>query len=278
MAGETTQPETPERARGRLDGFTPGKWTKEWINQNTPALIIVGILLVLWEVYSRFINYRGDVYFPSIEYVITQSWEYRDLIIEGVQTTAIEVTVGFSLAVLTGLILGILFAESYIVRQAALPGLVFAYSVPHAVLAPLFIIWFGSGLIGVGLFVAWFGFFMVLINTITGFTQVNEEFKHLGEVTGASRWQMIKKIKFWAALPHISGGIKVAVQQSIIGAIIAEFIASASGLGYQILVSGRLLREGMMFGVLIVLMVFAVTFYKSVVLLIDYATPGPRNL
>jgi NitT/TauT family transport system permease protein len=234
-------------------------------------------LLVLWEVYSRFFNYRGDVYFPSIEYVVTQSLEYSDLIVTGVRTTAVEVAFGFVLAVSVGIVLGIVFAESFAIRQAALPGLVFTYSVPHAVLAPLFIIWFGSGLIGVGLFVAWFGFFMVLINTITGFTQVDEEFKHLGEVTGASRWQMIKKIKFWAALPHITGGIKVAVQQSIIGAVIAEFIASAGGLGYQILVSGRLLREGMMFGVLIVLMLFAVTFYKVVVALIDVLVPGPSG-
>lgn len=275
MAGENTQ---PEPARGRFVGVTPAKWTKDWFRQNTAALFVVGVLLVLWEVYSRFFNYRGDVYFPSIEYVITQSLEYSDLIVEGIRTTAIEIAFGFVLAVIVGVVLGIIFAESYVIRQAALPGLVFTYSVPHAVLAPLFIIWFGSDLIGVGLFVAWFGFFMVLIPTITGFTQINEEFKHLGEITGASRWQMIKKIKFWAALPHITGGVKVAVQQSIIGAVIAEFIASGGGLGYQILVSGRLLREGLMFGVLIVLMVLAVTFYKTVVVLIDHLTPGPREL
>lgn len=273
MSGETPRQDT---TRERL-GITPGKWVSDWFEQNKLSLLVVAGLLVLWEVYSRFFNYRGDVYFPSIEYVITQSLEYSDLIVTGVRTTAVEVAFGFILAVFVGIVLGIIFAESFAIRQAALPGLVFTYSVPHAVLAPLFIIWFGSGLIGVGLFVAWFGFFMVLINTITGFTQVSEEFKHLGEVTGASRWQMIKKIKFWAALPHITGGIKVAVQQSIIGAVIAEFIASAGGLGYQILVSGRLLREGMMFGVLIVLMLFAVTFYKLVVALIDVLVPGPSG-
>lgn len=272
MAGETSPRETP---RGTLAAVAPIRRTREWLRRNSLALLVVSALLVLWEVYSRFFNVRGDVYFPSIGYVIRQSGEHRDLIAQGIVTTATEVVFGFLLAVTIGVVLGIIFAESFVVRQAALPGLVFAYSVPHAVLAPMFIIWFGSGLIGVGLFVAWFGFFMVLINTITGFTQVSEEFEHLGEVTGASRWQMVKKIKFWAALPHITGGIKVAVQQSIIGAVIAEFIASGGGLGYQILVSGRLLREGLMFGVLIVLMVLAITFYRFVVNLVDYLVPGP---
>jgi NitT/TauT family transport system permease protein len=267
MSGETI--------RRRFDAITPVEWLRRWYRQNALALLVVAALLVLWEVYSRFFNVRGDAYFPSIEYTIRQSLEHSALVVQGIQTTAAEVVLGFCLAVAVGIVLGVVFAESFVIRQAALPGLVFTYSVPHAVLAPLFIIWFGSGLIGVGLFVAWFGFFMVLINTITGFTQVSEEFEHLGEVTGASRWQMIKKIKFWAALPHITGGIKVAVQQSIIGAVIAEFIASGGGLGYLILVSGRLLREGLMFGVLIILMVLAVTFYKLVTMAIDALVPGP---
>lgn len=269
MAGNTLN-----RDSGR---FEPGKWTVEWFRRNGPALVVVAALLVTWEVYSRYVNTLGDAYFPSIAHVVTQSMEYSDLIVEGLRTTALEVTVGFVMSVVIGVLLGIVFAESFVIRQASLPALVFTYSVPHAVLAPLFIIWFGRGLFGIGLFVAWFGFFQVLINTITGFTQVNEEFKHLGDVVGATRWQMISKIKFWAALPHITGGIKVAVQQAVIGAVIAEFIASGGGLGFLILNSGKVLREGLMFGVLIVLMVFAVVFFKVVNALIDRLVPGPTR-
>lgn len=273
MSGKTSD------LRMRTDPVARGtEIVREWFQRNAPALMIVGGLLVLWEIFTRFFNEQGNVYFPSIAYTVRQSLEFSDLVVEGFVTTGTEVLVGFVLSVVIGILLGIVFAESFVIRQAALPGLVFSYSVPHAVMAPMFIIWFGRGLIGIGLFVAWFGFFQVLINTITGFTQMDEEFEHLGEVAGASRLQMIRKIKFWAALPHISGGIKVAVQQSFIGAVIAEFIASSSGLGYLILFSGRLLREGLMFGVLIVLMVFAVVFFKLVSLLIDYLVPGPEGL
>lgn len=251
---------------------------KRWFARNAPALAIVASLLVLWEIYSRFFNERGNVYFPSIAYTVRQTMEYSNLVTTGFVATAEEVVVGFVLSIILGVVLGIVFAESFVVRQMALPGLVFSYSIPHAIMAPLFLIWFGRGTIGIGLFVAWFGFFQVLINTITGFTQVDEEFKHLGEVTGASRLQMIRKIKLWAALPHISGGIKVAIQQSFIGAVIAEFIASSSGLGFLILFSGKLLREGLMFGVLIVLMAFAVSFYKIASLLIDRLSPGPGGV
>lgn len=269
MATETQQ---------RFGFDTATRWGKEWFKRNYLALAIVFCIFVLWGVYSNFINTRGNAYFPSIEYTVSQTLEFSGLVIEGIGTTALEVAVGFVLSVIIGITLGILFAESFVIRQASLPALVFTYSVPHAVMAPLFIIWFGRGLFGIGLFVAWFGFFQVLINTITGFTQVNEEFKHLGEVVNASQWQMIRKIKFWAALPHIAGGIKVAVQQSIIGAVIAEFIASGGGLGFLILNSLLLLREGLTFGVLIILMVFSVVFYKVVSALIDELVPGPGGI
>jgi NitT/TauT family transport system permease protein len=265
-----------EQDRFSLD--TPVTWVKEWFHRNYLALLVVAGLIAAWWVYSEFVNTRGDAYFPSIEYTLSQSYQFRGMLLEGILTTTAEVTVGFILSIIIGITVGIIFAESFVIRQASLPALVFTYSVPHAIMAPLFIIWFGRGIIGIGLFVAWFGFFQVLINTITGFTQVSEEFRHLGEVVDASRWQMIKKIKFWAALPHITGGVKVAVQQSIIGAVIAEFIASGGGLGFLILNSLLVLREGFTFGVLITLMVFAVIFYKVIATAIDWVVPGPGGV
>lgn len=267
-----------DKTQNRFTLGTPATWVKEWFQRNYLALIVIAGLTGVWFIYSTFINTRGDAYFPSIQYTVGQSYEFRATILEGIFTTTAEVTVGFLMSIVIGVAIGIIFAESFVIRQASLPALVFTYSVPHAIMAPLFIIWFGRGILGIGLFVAWFGFFQVMINTITGFTQVNEEFRHLGEVVDASRWQMIKKIKFWAALPHITGGIKVAVQQSIIGAVIAEFIASGGGLGFLILNSLLVLREGLTFGVLIVLMIFAVIFYKVVATAIDWAVPGPDGV
>jgi ABC-type nitrate/sulfonate/bicarbonate transport system permease component len=101
---------------------------------------------------------------------------------------------------------------------------------------------------------------------------VQHEFSLLADIVGASRWHMIKKIKFRAAMPHIGGGIKIAVQQSIVGAIIAEFIATGSGLGFLILESGNRNRMGLMFGVLILLMIVASSFYKIISVLVDKTT------
>ena len=197
-----------------------------WIKRNSYSLLVILGLLIAWEVYFRFFNELGNIYFPSIAYTIDQTLSNWGRIMTATRITFSEVFMGFIMGVTVGVAIGIIYAESFILRQASLPMLVFFYSLPFAIVAPIFIIWFGTGIFAVGAFVALFSFYPVFINTITGFTHVSEEFYHLGDVFGATRWQFIKSIKFWDAFPHVVGGIKIAVQQSVVGAIVAEFIAS----------------------------------------------------
>lgn len=250
------------------------EYGRDWIKVRLASFFIVAGLLVVWYLYSTFVNQTGDIYFPSIGYVINQTIQYQDLVIAGMQTTFTEIVVGYIFSVFLGVTIGIILAESVVLRQMSMPSVVFAYSLPHAIVAPLFILWFGSGLLGISLFAAWFGFFSVLVNTITGFNSVDEEFDQLCTVVGASRWQKIRKIKIWAALPHIASGAKIALQQTIIGVIIGEFIATGSGLGHIVVSATALNRLGLLFGVLIIIMVFAIVLYKGVGLTIDFVTPG----
>lgn len=252
---------------------------RERLRRYSLSLLVLGLLIVAWEVTPPYINEAVQGSLPTFSESMYQTFvENRVVVFDATLTTLTEVVAGFTLSVLIGITLGTIFAESYVIRQSMLPSLIFVYSIPHAIVAPLFIVWFGTGLISIGLFAAWFGFFTVFVNTITGLNQVEEEFLHLGEVFGATDWQMMRYVKFWAALPHISGGIKVAVQQSIIGVIIAEFIATGEGLGWQILAGQKFFNEALMFGVIVVLIIIAVTLYKFVSLAIDYLSPGPGSI
>lgn len=144
---------------------------------------------------------------------------------------------------------------------------------PAAILAPIFVLWFDSYIVAASVFVAWVSFFPILINTITGFSHVRQELYHLGDVFGATPSQFVRKIEFWEALPYSASGLKVAVQQAIVGAIVIEFIATTGGLGYLIVNALELLRQGLLFGVLIVIICFAVVFYNLTAWLISSLTP-----
>ncbi|MDR9382124.1 MAG: ABC transporter permease subunit, partial [Natronomonas sp.] len=178
----------------------------------------------------------------------------------------------------------------------------FGYSVPHPVLAPIFIIWFlvfndmtlftftgpsyylfpevtaeqatqRVAIDGVTTFGAWTGFFPVFISTITGMNSLEERYQHLGTVLGATRWQMVKYFRFWRALPNIASSLKSTVQLSIIGVIVAEFLASSAGIGYQMVLAWKNAELGYMFGVVLVIMIFSYLFFQIVVWLIEKLTP-----
>jgi NitT/TauT family transport system permease protein len=248
-----------------------------WTKRNVGTFIVIAAIAIVWQLYWELANPLGNLYFPSIAFSIDQTVSNSDIIIEATRITFTEVFAGFAFGVFVGVAIGILYSESFLLRQASLPMLVFIYSLPFAIIAPIFIVWFGTGVAAVAAFVGLFSFYPVFINTITGFTHVDEEFYYLGEVCGATRWQMIKEIKWWAAFPHVVSGIKIAVQQSVVGAIVAEFIASGGGLGNEIIVAAQTQQIGLMFGILFLIMVIAVVYFKLVSWFIDNATPGPAH-
>lgn len=248
---------------------------KKWFKQNKYALLIIGFTLLAWAFYSQFINTRGDVYFPSINYVLAQSAANSDTLITALQVTIIETIGGWFIGMIFGLIVGVFFAEITFVKQSFFPAIVFWQALPMAVLAPMFIVWFGTGPLTVMLFAGLSSFWALMINTMTGFGTVEEEFGQLGSVIGTSRWQQLRYIRLWAAMPHITTGLKIGAQQAVVGAIVAEFVASGAGVGYIVKSSVSQLQTGLMFFALILIMVFSVIFFKSIEVFLDYITPGP---
>ncbi len=273
---------------------------KRWTRRQLPTVLAGIAFLGLWELIARFIDNNRIV--ADIPYTVSSLTAEADTISMQVMETFSSVFVAFLLAVIFGVSLGIVIAEIYTLRQMTMPLVIFAYAVPHPVLAPMFIIWFLVGgevtllsftgpsayifpgveaadaqldlaIDGVSTFGAWVGFFPVFISTITGMNELEERFEHLGTVLGASRWQMVKYFRFWRALPNIASSIKSTVQLSIVGVIIAEFIASSSGIGYQIVLGWKTGDLGYMFGVVLVIMVGSYTFYQLAVWTVKRVTP-----
>lgn len=273
---------------------------QRWIKRQIPTLLALVAMLLLWEGIARFIG--NNRIFASIGYTQRQLMAEIDTVLIRITETFTSVIVAFIIAVLVGVILGLIMAEIFTIRQMAMPVIIFAYAVPHPVLAPMFIIWFlvagevtlfsftgpsayllnsvsatqaeqTIAISGVTTFGAWVGFFPVFLNTITGMNELEERFEHFGTVLGASRWQMVKYFRFWRALPNITSSMKSTVQLSIVGVIVAEFIASSQGIGYQIILAWKGADLGYMFGVVLVIMLASYAFYQLVVWTLKVVTP-----
>ena len=150
-----------------------------------------------------------------------------------------EVLLGFSLAALVSIPVGVVIVSSRSIERALYPLLVSFQAIPKVALAPILVIWFGFGLTSKVSLAFVTAMFPIVINTVIGMAQAPPEMIHLLRSLGASRLQTFTKVRLVAAAPHIFCGFKIGITLAMVGAVVGEFIASNSGLGYFLLIANN---------------------------------------
>ena len=173
---------------------------------------------------------------------------------------------GFAIAVAAGFLLGVLIVHSRVASAVITPPLLLLQIVPKMALAPIILVWAGIGMASRLTVVALVTFFPVVISTITGLQSTAPEVIDLARSMHMTRWQMLWKIRFPNALPHIFSGLRVSSTLAVIGSIIAEFVGSQEGLGYLMLSAGFTLDTALQFAALALVTIFGVIFYGTIVL------------
>jgi NitT/TauT family transport system permease protein len=137
--------------------------------------------------------------------------------------------------------------------------------VPKIALAPLFLIWFGVGLLPKVVIAALIAFFPIVINTAKGLTSVEPELVQFMRSLGASWREIFFKISLPWALPYIFASFKISITLAVVGAVVGEFIASDVGLGYVINYANITLETEVMFAGLMLLSAVGILLFLVVV-------------
>lgn len=171
-------------------------------------------------------------------------------------------------AVAVGVALAIVFTQSKWLELSLFPYAVVLQVTPVVAIAPLIIIWTDNNVALSLLICAWIvAFFPILSNTIMGLNSADHNLRNLFELYGATRWQTLRYLRLPAALPYFLSGLKISAGLSLIGAVVAEFVAGAggsgSGLAYRILESGYQLRIPRMFAALIMISVTGILLFLA---------------
>ena len=147
-----------------------------------------------------------------------------------------EAFIGFIIGGLLGLTLGIIFAHSSLLERGLMPYVVASQTVPILAIAPMVVIWLQAGWVSVAVIAAYLTFFPVTINTLRGLRSPDPMAVELMHSYAASRWAILWKLRFPAALPYIFTALKVSATASVVGAIIGELPSGIrGGLGGAIL-------------------------------------------
>ena len=177
-----------------------------------------------------------------------------------------EVLAGLGLGTAVAVLLGYGLAHFPLAERLLSPYIVASQSIPVVAVAPLLVIWFGTGTLSKVVVCALTVFFPILVNTVVGVRSVERDLHDLMRALEANRWQTVWLLEVPAALPVLLGGLKVGATLAVIGAVVGEFVASSEGLGYLLKQGQQLYDTSLVFVGIGTLMVLAMSLYGIVAL------------
>lgn len=236
-----------------------------WILESEAArpILLVAALLVLWELAVRAFHIPPYLV-PAPRAVVVQLFaQWSELWRQSLITTYATVG-GFALSIAFGVPMAVAIAYSRLMESMLYPILVFSQSVPKIAIAPLFVVWFGFGIIPKVIAAFLLGFFPVVVSTVMGLKSVEPEMVDLAQSMKASRLQIFLKIRLPNALPSIFSGLKVSVTLAVVGAVVGEFVGSNSGIGYVLQIANGNFDLPLMFAALFLLSMIGVLLFVAV--------------
>jgi NitT/TauT family transport system permease protein len=222
-------------------------------NVNKPPVTLVFIcLLLLWQI-GVWVFEPSPLVLPSPIEVGNEFLKNPKIFLFNAAHTLTNTLVGFALAVVIGVSLAVGIVYSRFLEATLYTSLVAMNSVPKVALAPLFVIWLGTGdqsKVGMAFLIA---IFAIVIDAVLGLRTVDPDMLDLGRSLRGSEFKLLWKIRFPSALPSIFAGMKVAISLALVGTIVGEFVAAQHGLGYVILSAQGVFDTARVFVALVIL-------------------------
>ena len=227
--------------------------------------LLLFLFLVLWETSST-LGWIDSFFFSSPSAIVALFIDMcKDFeIIRHIGVTLLETIVSFLAVTLLSILSAILLICLPRVSKILEPFLVILNSLPKSALAPLIIVWLGTGIktiIIAGMSVAIFG---SIINMYTGFNQVEEEKIKLIYTLGGTKKDTLFKVIIPSSVPIIVSNMKVNIGLALVGVIIGEFLAARQGLGYLIIYGSQVFQLDLLIMSIIILCLIAVGLYQII--------------
>lgn len=232
---------------GNVVRKTPTPRARRWRSWRTVGLIVMTqlallvVLLGFWEQATGH-DKRAAFMFGSPSAIfrfLLQSARDGTLWID-IYVTGLETLLGFVVGNFFGTLIGLLLWYSRFLSRVVEPFIIALGSIPIIALAPVIIIWFGTGLISKVAMSTLSVVIVALVTSYKGATGVDPDQINLMRTLGASKFQVFRKLIVPASLTDIFAGLKLTVGFALIGAIVGEFMSSSEGLGHAIFKAGSL--------------------------------------
>lgn len=232
------------------------------------AAALLVVLLGLWELLVRHWGLSALV-LPAPSAIVLSLWSglASGYFWPHIWSTLQALLLGLAAGSAVGLLAGMALAESALLELVLKPYVVVSQVVPKLALAPLFVLWFGFGMLPTVLITALICFFPLMENTLTGLRQVDAQRLQLFRMLGATRLQTLLRLKLPTGLPAILAGLRVAVVLALVGAVVAEFMGASRGLGAVVIAAQGMMDTSLMFAALVLIASMGLLLYQACLVL-----------
>lgn len=227
-------------------------------------IALAAAMIVAWELIARAFGLQFYVSEPSLIVQRLASWVSDGTLLHHTWITLVETVVGFVVGAFFGIVAGLLMGRATATDAVLAPFLTGFYSLPKVALAPLFVLWFGIELKMKIIFVGIVVFFPVFLNTYAGVRNVGRELISILRLMGARERQLVSKVILPSAIVWVFVGLRLSIPYALIGALIAEMLASNQGLGYLVSSSSAMFDTASTMAALVVVVAIALCMNAAV--------------
>ncbi|OBR95706.1 putative aliphatic sulfonates transport permease protein SsuC [Clostridium ragsdalei P11] len=234
--------------------------TKNIQSKIYPIATIV-IVVLIWQLTINFAHVPQYIIPSPLDILKTLVSDFQN-IMENTETTLYESFIGFFISIIFSFILAIIMDSFEIVRKSIYPILLISQTIPTIAIAPLFIIWFGFGVLPKIIVVVMVCFFPIVVSLVDGFEKVDRDYINLFSTMKASRLQTFYHLKLPYAMVNFFSGLKIAATYMIMSAIIGEWLGGDNGIGvYMVRAKNAYQLDKVFASILVIVIVSIIIIY-----------------
>ncbi|HYM35414.1 MAG TPA: ABC transporter permease, partial [Steroidobacteraceae bacterium] len=227
----------------------------------SPWLFTIAIFL-FWEAVCRVFKIDKFILPAPSEAFMAMAQYWRPLLRHSLVTLWTTMA-GFALAIVFGIILGLIVGWSRTIYRGLYPVMIGFNCIPKVAVVPILIMWFGIGEVPAILTACLISLFPIVVNVATGLATMEPELEDVLRALGASKLDIMLKVGIPRTQPYLFGSLKVAITLAFVGTVVSETVGANAGLGYQIALSGSTFQMPLVFAALLLLAIEGIGMYAA---------------
>jgi NitT/TauT family transport system permease protein len=223
------------------------------------------VFLILWEL-ACIVFDLPEIILPRPTKVFVVFVQRIDILLAFCWDTLWTTVLGFAIAIVGGMVLGVLIGASPLVYAGLYPLLIAFNAVPKVAIVPILMIWVGVGSLPAVITAFVISFFPIVVNVATGLATIEPEMRDVLRSLGATRFEILTKVGIPRAMPYLFASLKVAITLAFIGSVISETVGGNRGIGFLMLSAGARNDAPTTFAGLFAIAIMGVAMYAVCVL------------